>query len=212
MTKKGHGRGNAHHGLTHKGEDGKESHGLGVEMQHVDLVMFKHHIEEGGERGIRPAQRASMKIGTSVAARAMRARYAGQATVSPHSLKLEAGIGRTLSMASSLSTKDRPTAGSTAGGALGEDRGFFPLSACFGAMAMGQAERKSDWKRKAGPRGSSEIGRARRGRRKNNRVRCGGRIARRILRQCGEAETPTYNQPPRVDQGRRILGPAVLRA
>ena len=67
MTEKGHGRGNAHHGLTHEGEDGEESHRLGVEMGKVDLVMFKHRVEEGGERGIRSAQRASMKIGTSVA-------------------------------------------------------------------------------------------------------------------------------------------------
>ena len=65
---------------------------MGVEMQHMDQVMFKHHVEEGRERGIRPAQRASMKIGTSVAARAMRARDAGQATVFPHSLKLVASL------------------------------------------------------------------------------------------------------------------------
>ena len=29
--------------------------------------------------------------------------------------------------------------------------------------------------------------------------------------QHGEAETPTSNQPPRVNQGRRLLGPAALR-
>ena len=33
-----------------------------------------------------------------------------------------------------------------------------------------------------------------------------------LLRQRGEAETPTSNQPPRVDQGRRLLGPVTLRA
>ena len=76
-----------------------------------------------------------MKIGISVTARAMLERDAGQDGVSPHSLKLEASIGRTLSMASSLSTQDRLSAGSTTGGALGEDKGFFPLSACFDAMA-----------------------------------------------------------------------------
>ena len=74
MTEKGHGRGNAHHGLTHKGEDGNEGHGLGVKMQQEDLIVFQHCVEEGGERGTRPAQRASMKSGTLVAARSMRAR------------------------------------------------------------------------------------------------------------------------------------------
>ena len=77
-----------------------------------------------------------MKIGTPVAARAMRARDAGQDTIFPHSLKLVVSMGRTLPMASSLSTGDRPTVGSTARGTLVEDRGFFPLSACFGSMAM----------------------------------------------------------------------------
>ena len=32
-----------------------------------------------------------------------------------------------------------------------------------------------------------------------------------LPRQHGEAKTPTSNQPPRVNQGRRLLGPAVLR-
>ena len=180
-------------------------------MQHVDLVMLKHRIEEGREGGIKPAQRASMKIGTSVAARAMRARDAGQATVSPHSLKLEASMGRTLSMASSLSTRGRPSAGSKDGGALGEDRGFFPLSARPGVIVTRQAGRRSDWRGGAESRESREIGEARRGRGKNNCVGCGGRRARRIQRQRGEAETPTSYQPPRVDQGRRLLGPAALR-
>ena len=50
VAKKGHGRGNAHHGLTHEGEDGKKGYGLGIKMQHVDLIVFKHCVEEGGER------------------------------------------------------------------------------------------------------------------------------------------------------------------
>ena len=152
-----------------------------------------------------------MKIGTSVAARSMQMRDAGEAPVSPHSLKLDASMGHTFSMASSLSTRGRPSAGSKDGGAVGNDRGFFPFSACFGAMAMKQAERKPDWQGRAGPRGSREIGRARRGRKKNNYVGRGGRIARRIQRQRGEAETPTPNQPPRVNRGCRLLGPTVLR-
>ena len=51
MAEKSHRGSDAHHGLAHKGEDGKESHGLGVKMQHMDLVVFKHCVEEGGERG-----------------------------------------------------------------------------------------------------------------------------------------------------------------
>ena len=82
-----------------------------------------------------------MKIGTSVTPRAMRVRDAGQAVVAPHSLKLEASMGRTLSMASSLSARGRPSTGSKDGGAVGEDRSFFPFLACFGAMAVKQAER-----------------------------------------------------------------------
>ena len=153
MAKEGHRRGDASHGFAHKGEDGEKSHGLRVEMQHLDLIMLKHSIEEGGEGRNQASQRASMKIGTSVAARAMRVRDAGQATVSSHSLKLVASMGHTLSMASSLSTKDRPTAGSAAGCTLGEGRGFFPLSACFGAMAMKLAEHMSDWRG-----GAEELG------------------------------------------------------
>ena len=78
-----------------------------------------------------------MKKGTSVVVRSIQAWDAGQATVSPHSLKLDVSMGHTFPMASLLSTPNRPTAGSAAGGALAKDRGFFPLSACVGAMAMG---------------------------------------------------------------------------
>ena len=85
-----------------------------------------------------------MKIRTSVTARAILVRDAGQAGVSPHSLKLEASMGLTLSMASSLSTRGRPSAGSKDGGAVGEERGFFPFLACFGATAVKRAEHRSD--------------------------------------------------------------------
>ena len=37
-----------------------------------------------------------------------------------------------------------------------------------------------------------------------------GRLAKRIMRQRGEAEMPTSNQSPCVDQGRRLLRPAAL--
>src|SRR3990170_7742663 len=39
----------------------------------------------------------------------------------------------------------------------------------------------------------------------------GTRQVGQLPRQRGEAETPTSNQSPRVDQGRRLLGPAALR-
>ena len=39
----------------------------------------------------------------------------------------------------------------------------------------------------------------------------GSRQVGQLLRQHGEAETPMSNQSPRVNQGRRLLGPAVLR-
>ena len=120
MAEEGHRRSDAHHGFAHKGEDGEKSHRLRVEMQHVDLIMLEHRVEEAEKGVIRPAQRASMKIGTSVAARAMRVRDAGQATISPHSLKLEASMGRTLSMPSSLSTRGRPSASPKDGGQLVE--------------------------------------------------------------------------------------------
>ena len=34
-----------------KGEDGKKGNGLGIKMHHMDLIMGKHCIEEGRERG-----------------------------------------------------------------------------------------------------------------------------------------------------------------
>ena len=49
-------------------------------------------------------------------------------------------MGRTWSMASPLRTRGRPSVGSKDGGAVGEDRGFFPLSACFDSMAEKQVK------------------------------------------------------------------------
>ena len=158
MAEKGHRRSDAHHGLAHKGEDGEESHGLGVEMQHVDLVMFKHRVEEGGERGNQAGPKGideDWDLGGCPVNASTRHR---PATVFPHSLKLVASMGRTLPMASSLSTSDRPTAGSAAGGALTKDRGFFPLSACVGTMARGRAELRLDWKEEQSPGGCRGIG------------------------------------------------------
>ena len=51
MAQEGDGRSNSHHGFANKGEDGEKSNGLGIKVHHMDLIMGKHHIEEGGERG-----------------------------------------------------------------------------------------------------------------------------------------------------------------
>ena len=100
-----------------------------------------------------------MKIGILVTDRAMLEQDVGQAGVSPHSFKLEASMGRTLPMASSLCTRGRMSADTKDGGAVGENRGFFPLLTCFGAMAEKRAEHWLDWEGGAGRRGSREIGR-----------------------------------------------------
>ena len=49
MAQESHRRSNAHHGLVDKGEDGEKGDRLGIKVQHMDLVMGKHGIEEGGE-------------------------------------------------------------------------------------------------------------------------------------------------------------------
>ena len=45
-----------------------------------------------------------------------------------------------------MSTSDRPMVGSTAGGGLDEETGFFPFSLLVGAIAMEGTELRSDWK------------------------------------------------------------------
>ena len=97
---------------------------------------------------------------TLVAVLPTEARDEGQAIVPPHSLKLVASAGRALSMASWFSTRDRPTAGSTAGGGQAEDRGFFPFFVRFGAMAVERIELGSDWKRKLGFEEVEKLGSA----------------------------------------------------
>ena len=44
-----HGRSDAHHGLAQEGEDVKKGHRLRVEMEHVDLIVLEHRVEEGRE-------------------------------------------------------------------------------------------------------------------------------------------------------------------
>ena len=49
MAQEGHRRSNAHHGLADNGEDGEKGDGLGIKVQHMDLIVGKHDIKEGGE-------------------------------------------------------------------------------------------------------------------------------------------------------------------
>ena len=51
MAQEGNGGRNAHHDLANKGEDSKESNGLGTKVHHVDLVMGEHRIEESRNGG-----------------------------------------------------------------------------------------------------------------------------------------------------------------
>ena len=139
---------------------------MGIKMQHVNLVMGKHCIEEGRERGIRLAHKVSTKNRTSVTVLSMEAWNTGQAIISPHSLKLEESAWQTLPRASRLSTNDRPTAGLIAGDELDKGRGFFPFSLLVGAMAMERAVIKSDWKRKQRFEEESGTGSTRAARRK----------------------------------------------
>ena len=106
----GNGRSNAHHGLANKGEDGEKGNGLGIKMQHVNLVMGKHCVEEGEERGNQASPQGVNE----------------EPNLSGCPVNGGAGCaGRTLPMASWLSTTDHPTAGPKAGGGSVEDWGFF---------------------------------------------------------------------------------------
>ena len=49
MAEECHGGGDVHHGLAHEGEDGEKGHSLRIEMEHVDLIVLEHRVEEGGE-------------------------------------------------------------------------------------------------------------------------------------------------------------------
>ena len=51
MAQKGHGGGDAYHGLVDKGKDGEKSDRLGIYVWQMNLVMGKHGVEEGGEGG-----------------------------------------------------------------------------------------------------------------------------------------------------------------
>lgn len=80
-------------------------------------------------------------MGISLAVLSTEARDTDQATVFPHSLEFAVSAGRTLSIASWLSTTDRSTAGSKVGGASVEAWGFFfPFPFQLGAMAVGKIE------------------------------------------------------------------------
>ena len=159
MTEKGHRRKNAYHGLANKGEDGKKGHGLGIKVRHMDLIMGKHCVEEGGERGDQASPKSideDWDLGGSPVNASTRHRPSHR--LSP---LIEAGGKHGTHLVHGLIV-EHP---GTAGGALGEGKGFFPLSACFGAMTAKRAEGRSEWRRETESRGSRGIGEARRRRR-----------------------------------------------
>ena len=94
MAEEGHTRGYANHGFAHEGEGGEESHRLRVKMQHVDLIMLKHRVEEGGE-GRNQASPEGIYEDWDLGGRLSRASARRRPSHRlPHSLKLVASIGR----------------------------------------------------------------------------------------------------------------------
>ena len=136
MVEEGHRRSIANHGFTHIGKDGKERHGLRVKMQHVDLIVFQHCVEEGGERRDQAGPKGvdeERDLGGCPVNTSMRCRLGHH----PSPL-IEARGEHGTHHAHGLIVEHQRSAncGLDGRGALAEDRGFFPLSACFGAMAM----------------------------------------------------------------------------
>ena len=94
-----------------------------------------------------------MKKGTSVAARSNESVRCRQ--IHHLSPLIEAGGKHGTHLAHGLIVEHQRSA---AGGALAEDRGFFPLSACVGAIALGQAELRLDWKKEQSLGEAEELG------------------------------------------------------
>ena len=136
MAEEGHGRSDAHHGLEQEGEDGKKGHRLGVKMKHVDLIVFQHCVEEGGERGDLASPKSIDEDWDFCGCPANTS--AGRWPSLRFSPLIKTGGEHGAHLAHGLIIEHQRLAncGLDCGGALVEDRGFFPLSACFGAMAM----------------------------------------------------------------------------
>ena len=112
--------------------------GLGIEVRGDDLVMREHRIEEVGE-GRNQACPEGVKMEGDLGSRPINfGARSGPGHRRPHSLESVASAGRTLSIASWLSTTDRSTVGSKTGGVGAEVRdSFFPFFFRLGSMAAG---------------------------------------------------------------------------
>ena len=123
-----------------------------VKVQHMDLIMRKHNIEEGRERRDQAGPKGVDKEG-DLSRRPVNAsaRRRPSHRLSP---LIEAGGEHGTHLAHGLIVEHQRSA---AGGALAEDRGFFPLSACVGAIALGQAELRLDWKKEQSPGEAEEL-------------------------------------------------------
>ena len=183
-----------------------------IKVQHVDLIMRKHIVEEGGERRDQAGPKGideDWDLGGCPVNASARRRLS-------HCLSplVEAGGEHGTHLAHGLIVEHQRSANCGLGGRGRTSRRqrLLPLIRLRRCHGDGASRAKVRLKRGAKSRGRRGIEGEWRKRWKNNRVDCGGRLARRVSRQRGEAETPTSNQPPRVDQGRRLRGPAVLRA
>ena len=176
----------------------------------MDLIMRKHIVEEGGERRDQAGPKGVNEEG-DLGGRSVDAstRRRPSHRLSPF---IEVGGKHGTHLAHSLIVEHQRSTNCGLDGRRCTSRRqrFVPLIRLFRRHGDGVTRAQVRLERGAESRGSRRIGEVWRGRWKNNCVGCGGRIARRIPRQLAEAETPTSNQPPRVDRGRRLLGSTAL--
>ena len=212
MAEEGHRRSDAHHDFAHKGEYGEKSHRLIVEMQHVDLIMLEHRVKKGGE-GRNQASLVGLYEDWDLSGCPgnASARRGPSHRLSP---LVETGSKHGAHLVHVLIVEHQGSAERRLEGwrRTWRRQGLLPLVCSLrrhsdeAGRAHIRLEGRSRVSRKQRDWGSEAWAMD------NNCVGCGLRVARWILRQHGEAETPTSNQPPRIDQGRRLLGPTALRA
>ena len=115
-----------------------------VKMKHMDLVVLEHHIDDSGE-GRKQASLEGVNEERDLGdyPSHARARCRPGRRLSP---LVEVGGEHGAHLAHGLVVEHpRPAESRLEGwGTVGEDRVFFPLSACFGAMTVKRAEHWSD--------------------------------------------------------------------
>ena len=119
---------------------------MGIKVQHVDLIMRKHRVEEGRERRNQASPKGideEWDLGGCPVDASMRSRPSHR--LSP---LIEDGGEHGMHLAHGLIVEHQRPAHCGLGGwrRAGQGSGFFPLSACFGAMTMERAELRSGWK------------------------------------------------------------------